>query len=94
MNKYMITITVPSKDKTFSSAILQIGPGGVTVSCPKELGIEVTQLREGPYPEIVFRLLDTNEELRFCVRDHHSGEAFREIDIGRTFENSKETYLM
>ena len=94
MNKYMITITVPSKDKTFSSAILQIGPGGVTVSCPKELGIEVTQLREGPYPEIVFRLLDTNEELRFCVRDHRSGEAFREIDIGRTFENSKETYLM
>ena len=45
MNKYMITITVPSKDKTFSSAILQIGPGGVTVSCPKESGIEVTQLR-------------------------------------------------
>jgi len=94
MNKYMITITVPSKDKTFSSAILQIGPGGVTVSCPQELGIEVTQLREGPYPEIVFRLLDTNEELRFCLKERCISEASREIAIGKAFEISKETYLM
>ena len=94
MNKYMITITVPSKDKTFSSAILQIGPGGVTVSCPKGSGIEVTQLREGPYPEVVFRLLNTDEELRFCLENRCMSEASREIDIGKAFEISKETYLM
>ena len=94
MNKYMITITVPSNDQTFSSAILQIGPDGLTVSCPKESGIEVTQLSEGPYPEIVFSLLDTDEELRFCLRDRFISEGSREIDIGKTFENSQETYLM
>ena len=73
MHRYMITITVPWKDRTFSSAILQIGPGGLTVSCPKESGIKVAQLREGPYPEVVFRLLDTNEELRFYLRDNRIG---------------------
>jgi hypothetical protein len=61
MNNYMITITVPSKGQTFSSAILRIGPDGVTVSCPKESGIEVTQLSEGPNPVVEFRLLDTDE---------------------------------
>ena len=73
MHRYMITITVPWKDRTFSSAILKIGPSGLTVSCPKESGIEVTQLREGPHPEVVFRLLDTNEELRFYLRDNRIG---------------------
>ena len=92
MNKYMITITVPSKDKTFSSAILQIGPGGVTVSCPKGSGIEVTQLSEGPYPEVEFRLLDTDEELRFCLKESCMSEGSSEIE--KAFEISKETYLM
>lgn len=94
MNKYMITITVPSKDKTFSSAILQIGPGGVTVSCPKESGIAVTQLSEGPHPEVVFRLFNTDEELRFCLKERCMSEASRGIDIGKAFEISNETYLM
>ena len=94
MNKYMITITVPSKDKTFSSAILQIGPGGVTVSCPKGSGIEVTQLREGPNPVVEFRLLDTNEEFRFCLENRCMSEGSREIDIEKGLEISRETYLM
>ena len=88
MHRYVITITVPWGDKTFSSAILQIGPGGLTVSCSKQSGIEVSLLREGPYPEVVFRLLETNEELRFSLKDLGVGEAFREIHMAKAVDNS------
>ena len=94
MHRYIITITVPWRNKTFSSAILQIGPGGLTVSCSKESGIEVSQLREGPYPEVVFRLLETNEELRFSLKDLGIGEAFRENHRAKAIEDSEESCLM
>ena len=94
MNKYKITITAASQDKTFGSVILNISLGGSTVSYPKEWGIDVTPLREGPCHEFLFKLPNTDEELRFCLKNRCINEGSREIEIGKAFENSKETYLM
>ena len=94
MYKYTITITTPSKEKTHSSVVLELAPDGVTASYPKESGIEITQLRDGPCYEFTFKLPNTNEELRLCLETCGMSALSREFQTGETSKKFEENYLM
>jgi hypothetical protein len=93
MYKYMITITTPSKNKTHSSVILEMAPNGVTASYPKESGIEITPLRDGPRYEFLFKLPNTNEELCLCLETRGMSAPSRELQTGGTSKKFEENYL-
>jgi len=94
MYKYMITITAPSKDKTYSSVILEMASDSVTASYPKESGIEITPLRGGPCHEFVVKLPHADEELRLCLETRGTVVASREQQFGETSRNFEEHYLI
>jgi len=94
MYKYTITITTPSKNKTHSSVILEMAPDGVTASYPKESGIEITPLRGGPCYEFLFKLPNTNEELRLCLETRGMSALSRELQTGEISKKFEENYLM
>jgi hypothetical protein len=94
MNKYMITITVPSKDKTYSSVILEMASNGVTASYPKESGIEITPLRGGPSHEFVVKLPHADEQLRLCLETREMGVVSSGHQVGEASSKLGEHYLM
>jgi len=93
INRYVITITVPSRDETFSSVVVSICPGGVKVSYPKESGITLIPVREGSRHEFLLRLPD-GEEIHFCLGTRSTRVLAGGVQIGETSKNFKEGYLM
>lgn len=81
INRYVITITVPSRDQTFSSVVVSICPGGVKVSCPKESGITLVPVREGSRHEFLLRLPD-GEEIHVCLGTRSTRVLAGGIQIG------------
>jgi hypothetical protein len=94
MQKYTVTITTLSKDKTYSSVVLRMAANGFTASYPKESGIEITPLSDGLCNEFLFRLPHTNEEFRLCLETRRMGVPPSEYQFAGSSKKSKENYLM
>jgi hypothetical protein len=93
INRYIITITVPSSDETFSSLVVSICPGGVKVSCQKEKGITLIPLRERSRHEFLIRLPD-GEKIHVCLGTRSIKVLAGGVQIGETSKNFAEGYLM
>ncbi len=94
MQKYTVTITTLSKDKTYSSVVLRMAANGFTASYPKESGLEITPSSDGPCNEFLFRLPHTNEEFRLCLESRRIGVTPSEYQFAKSSRESKENYLM
>lgn len=92
-NRFLITITVPSRDETFSSVVVSICPDGVKVSYPKESGIKLIPVREGSRHEFLLRLPD-GEEIHVCFGTGGTRVLSSGVQISETANNFKEGYLM
>ena len=93
MNRYRITVMMPSGDETFSSVVVSICPGGVNVSCPKESGVEFIPVRRGSRHEFLLRLPD-GEEIHLCLGTRGTRLFFGGIQIGEISNKNREDYLM
>jgi hypothetical protein len=54
----------------------------------------MTTLREGPCYEFLFKLPNTNEELRLCLETRGMSALSRELQTGETIKKFEENYLM
>ena len=91
--RFLITITVPSRDETFSSVVVSICPCGVKVSYPKESGIKLIPVREGSRHAFLLRL-PGGEEIHVCFGNGGTRILSGGVQISETANNFKEGYLM
>ncbi len=82
MKRCMITITTVLENNTSPTVVLDISQRGVLVNCPKCPDIEIDSYRRDSHLELFCKILDTQEELHFQIKDLYLDTGFKAIESG------------